>query len=157
MSLSWDVVDDGFMDEPIAEPTTLPPPPESMPAPHPTVEDPPTGPIRFRHPVALFAVAAGIATVIAIAIGTGVGFVAFSSSAASCSPSDGWCGLGAALLGLFVGGAAGLIAYVAAGIVVIRRSRPAGRRSAHIAAHIAFPPAFGFALDILAETIGALT
>ena len=143
-----------LMDDPTTHATTNPPPPPESPV---RMADPPAERTRFRHPVALFAMAAGIATMIAIAIGTGAGFAAYSSSAASCSARDGWCDLGAIVFGLLAGGAIGLIAYIVAGVVVIRRNRPAGRRSAHIAAHIAVPPAVAVALNLLAEAVGALT
>lgn len=117
-------------------PTPLPPP-----LPNPEVAE---SHERLRHPLALFAVAALIGVVIAVAGGVPIGFLAAESAMNDCSPSDGWCGLGAALTGIFVGFLVGVIAYVVAGVAIVRRCRQAGRRATHIAAHIAAP--LGFAL-----------
>ena len=57
-------------------------------------------------------------------------------AAAQCSPNDGWCGLGAALLGIAVATLVGAVTYVAAGVVVIRRHRPAGQRAGYVLAHV---------------------
>jgi hypothetical protein len=99
---------------------------------------------RLRHPLALFAVAALVGVTIAFASGVPIGFLAAESALNDCSPGDGWCGLGAALAGIFVGLLVGVIAYVVAGVAIVRRCRQAGRRAGHIAAHIAAP--LGFAV-----------
>ena len=116
------------------------------------VPPPPAGPDsevaeaheRLRHPLALFAVAALVGIMIAVAGGVPIGFLAAESAMNDCSPSDGWCGLGAALAGMFFGLLVGVTGYVIAGVATIRRCREAGRRAGHIAAHIAAP--FGFAV-----------
>jgi hypothetical protein len=101
--------------------------------------------------VALIAAALGI--VAGLTIGVGIGWLAIESAASDCSPSDGWCELGAALVGLLFGVASGAVAYVTAGIVTIARSRPTGRRGRLIGAHIAIPPV----LFVLAALLSALT
>lgn len=97
---------------------------------------------RLRHPLALFAVAALVGVMIAVAGGVPIGFLASQSALNDCSPSDGWCDLGAALTGIFAGLLVGVIAYVVAGVAIVRRYRQTGRRAAHIAAHIAAPLGF---------------
>ncbi|NNE11665.1 MAG: hypothetical protein HKN41_05400 [Ilumatobacter sp.] len=129
---------------------------DTAPLPPPAPDADPMGPpIRFGprgrldHPVALFATAVGIASAVSVVLGTLVGWFVMASSEASCSPSDGWCELGAALMGIFLGLTVAAIAYTVAGVVVIRRSRPKGERAPQIAAHIAFPPAVIIVLTVL--------
>ncbi len=125
----------------------FPPPPP--PAAKPVVPAPTT----LRHPVALFAVAFVIGSVAAGVVGFGLGGLVLASSSSNCSPSDGWCGLGAAIMGLLVGVVTGAIAYVVAGVVTIFRSRPAGLRGQHILAHLTIPIA---AYVILAAISGII-
>jgi len=94
---------------------------------------------RLRHPLALFTVAALVGIMIAVAGGVPIGFLAAESAMNDCSPSYGWCGLGAAIAGMFFGLLVGVIGYVIAGVAIIRRCREVGRRAVHIAAHIAAP------------------
>lgn len=112
------------------------------------------GPVRrIPSPVGLFAAAVAVASAFAGVVGTAVGLLVASSSASSCSPSDGWCGLGAALAGILMGLATATVVYIVAGVVTIRRCRPVGERAAHIAAHIAFP----FATFVLLSMLHLLT
>lgn len=97
------------------------------------------GPVRLQNPWALFAAAVAIATAMALAIGFGIGFAVITSTASSCTPTDGWCELGAVLFGLAAGILAGVVTYIAAGVVTISRCRPKGRRSRHVIIHLAFP------------------
>jgi hypothetical protein len=76
---------------------------------------------------------------VALAIGFPVGALVAGAAMNDCSPSDGWCGLGAVLAGALFGGLAGLVAYVGTGVAVVRRCRSAGRRTGHIAAHTVSP------------------
>jgi NhaP-type Na+/H+ or K+/H+ antiporter len=94
---------------------------------------------RLSSPAALFAVAALLGLTAGLVIGLGVGYAAGASAQSDCSASDGWCSLGAALVGLFVGTAAGVIAYVAAGVATVLHFRPSGRRARHVVAHLALP------------------
>lgn len=135
----------------------LPPPPaDANPVGTSTAASDTTTTGRLRHPAALFATALAIALAVAIALGLGVGFAVMAASASSCTPSDGWCGLGAAIAGLFFGVIAATISYVVAGIVTIRRFRPRGERARHIAAHLAFPITFWAALALLDLVLGTL-
>jgi hypothetical protein len=92
---------------------------------------------RFEHPLALFAVTAGIGIASAIAAGVVIGLIGTVVGSAGCSPNDGWCDLGAAVLGVLAGVAAAAVAYVVAGVLAIRRFRPPTRRAAPIALHVA--------------------
>lgn len=133
----------------------LPPPPAHA---RPVGETPQaTDPHRLQHPVALLLATAAIAGAIAAAAGTLVGFAAAAASASDCSPNDGWCDLGAALIGLAFGVLAGVIAYVVAGVVIISRFRPAGSRAKHVAAHLAFPPAVIVALTVLSAIVEGIS
>ena len=81
------------------------------------------------------------------------GALVAAEAADDCSPSDSWCELGAAISGLLVGGLIGLVVYVATGLGIVRRCRPAGSRAGHIAAHIVSP----VLLLVLAGLIAELT
>ena len=94
---------------------------------------------RLAHPVSLAAVAAALGLLITAVVGGAVFAIVYFATATSCSPNDGWCELGAAVLGLLISIILGAIAYVIVGVVTIFRCRPAGRRAAHIAIHIAIP------------------
>ncbi len=107
-----------------------PPPAATLVSPAPT---------RLRHPVALFAVAFVIGSLAAGVVGFGLGGLVLASSSSNCSPSDAWCGLGAAIMGLLIGVVTGAIAYIVAGVVTIFRSRPAGLRGQHVLAHLTLP------------------
>lgn len=133
----------------MSEPRTGFPPPTPAEA-APTA----TTPSRWRHPVALFAVAAAIGTVAALITGFAAGALVFSLGSNDCSPSDGWCDLGAAVFGLLAGVVVGTIAYVATGVTTIVRSRPSGRRGGHIAAHLVFPPLAFVTLGVVGELLG---
>ena len=133
------------------DPTPFPPPPSDA---HQMVgPERDTKPERFARPVALFAVAAGVSIGIATVLGSAIGWAMSSASASSCTPSDGWCGLGAALVGLAVGVTVGVVAYITSGIITITRHQPPGRRAAHVVAHVAFP----FAMIAILTILGALT
>ncbi len=122
--------------------TVPPPPPPSVPA-----------PARLPHPVALFAVAFGIGAAAALVSGLGVGALVYSMGSSNCSPSDGWCELGAAVLALLAGVVVGAIAYAVAGIVTIFKTRPAGRRGQHVLAHLTIPFATYLLLALLSGII----
>jgi hypothetical protein len=96
---------------------------------------------RFARPGALFAVAALIGVVMASLIGAAVGGLILATSSSDCTPSDGWCELGAALMGLFAGMVAGAGAYIAGGVATIRRYRPSGQRAPYVVAHLSLPVA----------------
>jgi len=126
------------------EPTEPPPPPfVPRPLPSPTATSH-TGQGPLGHPLALFVVCFGIGLAAAIALGSVAGALSYSTLAADCSPSDGWCELGAALLAVVAGLLVGLVAYLAAGVLAIVRWREHGRRWQPILAHVATP--FGLAL-----------
>lgn len=108
-------------------------------------------PERLHHPLALFVVAAIIGLGAAVATGLPTGLLAAEAAMNDCSPSDGWCGLGAALMGLLVGGLVGIVTYVGAGVAVVRRCRSVGRRAGHIAAHIVSPALFVVLAGLLSE------
>jgi hypothetical protein len=134
----------------MVESTPLPPP--SPPdAPRTTINAPESG--RLQNRWALFTATVVIAGAGAGVIGTILGFAAGASSASSCSPNDGWCGLGAALAGLVAGFASGLVAYVTTSVIMTVRCRPRGRRAGHILAALAAPPA----LVLLLAFLGTLT
>ena len=105
------------------------------------------------RPVALFAVAAGAGILAALLVGLGVGAFVMAASGSECSPSDGWCELGAALLGLLAGLTTGAIAYLVAGVAAITHWRPAGRRSNHVVAHLALPVALALTLVALGSIV----
>lgn len=115
------------------------------------------GPQRLQRPIALFLATTAMAAAIAVAVGTVVGLAVGAASASDCSPNDGWCDLGAALIGVAFGGLAGVIAYVVAGVVIIRRFRPQGDRAKHVAAHLAFPPAVIVTLSALSAIVEAIS
>lgn len=106
-------------------------------------------PERLRRSVALFAIAAALSIRTTAVLGSALRWAMASSSACSCSPYDGWCGLGVALVGIAFGIAVGVIAYITAGVITITRYRPPGRRAAHIAAHLTFPFALVATLTLL--------
>jgi hypothetical protein len=123
------------------------------PIPTPTPADVPAStPTRLRHPAALFAAAFALGMTVAGTIGSGIGALVYSQGASNCTPSDGWCELGAAILALLVGLAVGAIAYIVVGVVTIFRYRPPGSRSSHVIGHLVFP----FAAFILLGAIGNL-
>lgn len=128
--------------------TGFPPPTPVEPAPTATT------PQRWRHPAALFAVAASIGIVAALITGFATGILVFSLGTDDCSPSDGWCDLGAAIFGLIAGLAVGTMAYIAAGVTTIVRSRPTGQRGGYIAAHLVFPPVTFVVLGLIGELAG---
>lgn len=127
----------------------------------PQVWDPPTPTGNEREgqvlgPVALQLIAAGVAAVAATVLGVGVGWLAFAGMSNDCSPSDGWCGLGAALGGALVGLLVAVITYIVVGVLVIVTRREQGRRAVPITIHLAIPPAVVLTLTILgalAETL----
>jgi hypothetical protein len=134
--------------------TDVPPPPPRHDAgagPAPTER---TGPSpRLTNPYALFAATVAVAGVFALAFGWFFGWAVANAEQNSCAPSDGWCGLGAALAGMFVGGLVGVVTYVAAGVLVIVRCRPRGARAHHILAHLAFPAAAIILLTAILNTL----
>lgn len=79
--------------------------------------------------------------VAALAVGFSVGALMVAAGSSDCSPSDGWCELGAALVGLLVGAAAGVVAYIVSGVMTIVRCRPDGARSRYVVAHLLLPVA----------------
>ena len=116
-------------------------------APTPTA-DPQTETWADRHPVLLVAASLGIGLTAAAVIGTAVGLLVYSGSAAGCN-TDGWCELGAAIYGLLAGCLAALIAHIVAGVLFIRRQRPAGERTVPVVLHLALPILlFGFLLAL---------
>jgi hypothetical protein len=137
---------DGAMTD---QPTFSPPATPFPPPPPPTVESTPG---RLGHPVALFVVAVIAGLGAALATGIPAGFLAAQVAANDCSPSDPWCGLGAALAGLFIGGLVALGSYIVAGVTVIRNCRSAGRRAAHVVSHLVSP----LLLILLAIIAGSL-
>ncbi len=122
---------------------------------------PPTHPVtspsagssgRLRHPAALFALASGLGIGAAIIVGLGAGTLVMESSSSNCSSSDGWCELGAAILGVLIGVAIGAIAYVIVGVMTVVRHRPAGHRSALVIALLTLP----VALLVASAVLGAI-
>lgn len=107
---------------------------------------------RSTAPGAVAGLAAVIGIVAGIAIGALVGRIVYGISAGSCAPSDGWCGLGAALFGLGAGVVSGGAAYVVAGVVTIVRTRPAGSRAGLVLFHLALP----FVLIALLSVVGGM-
>ena len=98
---------------------------QAFPPPTPTPTDVPAPtPTRLRHPAALFAAAFALGMTVAGTVGYGIGASVYTQAASNCTPSDGWCDLGAAVLALFVGLAVGAIAYIVVGVVTIFRCRP---------------------------------
>ena len=106
--------------------------------------------LRFAHPGALFAVAALIGIVMASLVGAAVGGLVLATSSSDCTPSDGWCELGAALMALFAGMVAGAGAYIAAGVTTILRYRPPGQRAPYVVAHLSLPVAVIAVLSLTA-------
>ena len=101
-----------------------------------------------RHPVLLMAASLGIGLIAAAVIGTSVGMLVYSGSAAGCN-TDGWCELGAAIYGLLAGCLAAVVAHIVAGVVFIRRNRPPGQRTLPVVLHIGIPVMlFGFLLAL---------
>ncbi len=140
------------------EPAPMPPPPPSaQPGPPAPPAQSVTAPLRWPHPVALFAVAASIASASGVAIGVLAGLLSWSAGSSNCTPNDGWCDLGAALLGLAVGVLIGGITYVVAGVTTIVRSRPRGRRAGYVVAVLGFPVALIGGLTLLGMAISELT
>ena len=101
------------------------------------------------HPILMVVSAVGAGLGLAGVIGWLFGMLAYSISVADCSPNDGWCELGAALLAVAAGVVTGLIAYVVAGVTLIRRWREPGHRVGPIAAQIGIPLAVVGALFLL--------
>ncbi len=96
-------------------------------------------PGRLPHPVALFVAAATVGTVAALAVGSGVGVLVVAAGTSDCSPSDGWCALGATVVGVLIGVATGTIAYIVGGVMTIMRCRPASARGRYVVAHLLLP------------------
>ena len=130
-------------------PTVPPPPP-------PAAEPVASVPTRLRHPAALFFAAFAIGAAAAAIVGVGLGGLVLASASADCPPSDGWCGLGAAIMGLLVGVVTGTVAYIVAGVVTIYRSRPTGRRGQHVLAHIVVPIATYALLAAISGIVGII-
>ncbi len=137
------------------DPTPLPPPPSPIP---PAEPEPTAAAVSELRPTrTVFAIAAGLATAIAIGIGLAVGFSVGAASASSCTPSDGWCDLGAAIMGFVAGVAGGVITYIVAGVLTIRRLRPSGHRAGLTGALLAAPLVLALALQLLSMLVDALT
>lgn len=96
---------------------------------------------RIGHPLALFAVSLGLGLAAALALGSLAGLLTYGSMAADCN-ADGWCELGAALIGLAIGVVIGYAAYIVAGVAAIFRWREPGRRWRPTTTHVVTPPAF---------------
>ena len=128
-------------------------PPPTVPTAAPKPESETTKSDRLPHPVALFVVAGALGALAALVIGGGVGFLSAAMASADCSPSDGWCGLGALVVGVFMGLIAGGIAYIAAGVMTIFRFRRDGRRAGHVLAHLAAP----FALVLIGAILAGIS
>ncbi len=109
------------------------PPFAPAPAPEPQVDS-----WVYRHPAWFVVASLGIGLAAAAVIGTAVGMLVYSGSAADCN-SDGWCELGAALFGLLAGCLAALVAHIVAGVAFIRRHCPPGQRTVPIVLHIGVP------------------
>jgi hypothetical protein len=105
---------------------------------------------RLHHPAVLAAAAAALGLVTGALVGAGVAWLVYVAATADCSPSDGWCELGAAAGGLVLGAAAAAIAYLTAGITLIYRHRSSGHRASPILTHIAIPLAVIAAIPIAA-------
>ncbi len=108
-----------------------------------------------RHPAAVSLLAASIGLVAGLVFGFGIGRLVVATS--ECTPTDGWCDLGAALGALLFGGLAGVVAYVVAGVITIHRLRPPDERAIPIAIHVAIPPGLvvlGIVLGGLSEALG---
>ncbi|MEQ8436483.1 MAG: hypothetical protein RIB65_03260 [Ilumatobacter fluminis] len=110
---------------------------------------------RSMHPVALFVLAATLATGIGGAIGTAIGVTISRSVNADCTAYDDWCELDGLVSGFLIGAAVGIAVYLVVGIVTIRRYRPSGRRAAHIIIHSTLPLAAPTALATLLSTLPA--
>ncbi len=108
-------------------------------------------PLEGRWALSLITIA--VALFAGGAVGLAGGYAVASSSAASCTPTDQWCELGAALIGGAIGIGAGVVAYIVVGVVVIRRHRPRGRRADHIAIHLAAPVVMAVLLSVLASVL----
>lgn len=116
-------------------------------APTPTA-DQQIGSWADRRPALFVAASVGIGLTAAAAIGTVIGMLVYSGSAAGCN-NDGWCELGAAIYGLLAGGLAGVVAHIVAGVVFIRRHRPPGQRTLPVVLHIGVPiMLYGFLLAL---------
>lgn len=117
-----------------ASPTVTTPPTATPVAPSAT----PTGPRRLNA-IALTVLAFVLGNLAAILVGGIVGGIAIGAAATECSPGETWCGLGAAFIGIALAMLAGAIGYVAAGVLLIRRCRPAGERFGSVIIHLALP------------------
>ena len=122
-------------------------PPPTSPASTPVADSPGA----LAHPVALAAAAFAVGAVVATVLGIAVAVLGYAVLGSDCSANDGWCELGAVLLGLFGGIAAGAIGYIVAGVAMIVRHRPSGARAANIAAHLLFP----LAIFVFLAALGA--
>jgi hypothetical protein len=136
----------------MSDPTTFPPPepvrsPDRIGAPQGA--DGPRPSRRLQNRWALFVVTVMVAAAVGVGLGTGIGVTAGASSASNCSPADGWCDLGAVLVGLAFGVVSGIIGYVTTGVIMVVRLRPRGRRAGHIIALIATPPTTILLISIL--------
>ena len=132
--------------------SSLPPPPPFA-TPVARGNPVPTDASRFRHPVALFLVAFGLAVLVGGGVGGAVGLTVAAVSNADCTPSDPWCELGGAIFGFLSGVAIGVSLYLAVGIATIHRFRPRGRRAGHIAAHLIAPIAIPMILGLITSIV----
>lgn len=105
--------------------------------PSPSAESP-TDRWADRHPVLLMVASLGIGLTTAAAIGTAIGLLVYSGSAAGCG-NEGWCELGAAIYGLLAGFVAAAVAHIVAGVVFIHRQVAAGQRTVPIVLHVGVP------------------
>jgi hypothetical protein len=103
----------------------------------------------LAHPVALGAAAFAVGAIVASVLGVAVAVLGYAVFGSDCSANDGWCELGAVLLGLLGGVVVGAIGYIVAGVMIITRNRPSGARAANIVVHLLIPIAIFLALALL--------
>jgi hypothetical protein len=105
---------------------------------------------RLDRPAMLALAAAALGLVTGALAGAGTGWLVYFAASDDCSPSDGWCELGAAAGAVVLGAAAATITYLTSGIALIYRHRKQGHRAGAILTHITIPLATITALPIAA-------
>lgn len=147
---------DGHMHDtntPVPPPPPPPPPPPQSPVP-PASEH--GGEVGGSGRIALHVVATGAGFGAAVVGGGLIGWLAAAVMANDCSPSDGWCELGAAIGGALLGLVVAVVAHLVTGVLIISRRRPAGRRAGPIAVHVAIPVVVAAGLALLGACMEAV-
>ncbi|MEO6654287.1 MAG: hypothetical protein ABIP17_16715 [Ilumatobacteraceae bacterium] len=141
----------------MTEPTPYPPPPvPTRLDDDPSVATDTTDSQASRPTWQVVAITAAIAFTLAIAVGVAVGYSVYAASGASCDPSDGWCDLGAALVGLVAGVVIGGPTYVVATVATIARLRPRTERAKAVIAVMATPFVTFIGLHLLSAGLDLL-